>query len=221
MELKNLNIGFLGDSITHGVGTSNQKNGYEGYRFPDLVAKEVGAVAYNYGVSGTRIARQMNIVPDDPLAEYFGLRVDRMEKDLDVVVVFGGTNDFGHGDAPLGDMSSRGDDSFYGAMHSLCEKLINKYPKATIVFLTPLHRLQENTLLNHNGIRREPLIKYVRAIREVCEYYSLPVLDLYKNSGMQPSIDVIREMYMPDGLHPSDLGAQKLAKMLISFLKAL
>ena len=221
MELKNLKIGFLGDSITYGVGTSNAENSYEGYRFPDLVASAVGAKVYNYGISGTRIAKQTIDVPDDPWSEYFVLRVDRMEKDLDVVVVFGGTNDFGHGDAPLGDMSSRGDDTFYGAMHSLSQKLINKYPEATIVFLTPLHRLEEDSLINHNGIRREPLKRYVSAIREVCEFYSLPVLDLYKNSGMQPSVDVIRELYMPDGLHPSDLGAKKLAKMLISFLRAL
>ncbi len=221
MELKNLKIGFLGDSITYGVGTSNAENCYVGYRFPDLVATAVGAVAYNYGISGTRIAKQTLAVSDDPWSEYFALRVDRMERDLDVVVVFGGTNDFGHGDAPLGDMNSQGDDTFYGEMHSLTRKLINKYPKATIVFMTPLHRLGEDSLVNHNGIRREPLKRYVSAIREVCEFYSLPVLDLYKNSGMQPSVDVIRELYMPDGLHPSDLGAEKLAKMLISFLKAL
>ena len=221
MELKNLKVGFLGDSITYGVGTSNSRNNYEGYRFPDLFAKMSGATAYNYGVSGTRIAKQSEPIPGEPEAGHYILRVDKMEPDLDVVVVFGGTNDFGHGDAPLGDFSSRGDDTFYGAMHSLIIKLVNKYPYATIVFLTPLHRSREESTVNAFGKPCVPLREYVKAIREVAEYYSLPILDLYKNSGLQPSIDIIRELYLPDGLHPSDLGAQKIAKMLYSFLKSL
>ena len=57
MELKNAKIGFLGDSITYGVGTSNSENNYEGYRFPDVFAKKSGAISFNYGISGTRFAR--------------------------------------------------------------------------------------------------------------------------------------------------------------------
>ena len=140
MELKNKKIGFLGDSITVGVGTSNAENQHVGFRFPDLFADRVGAIAYNYGVSGTRIAKQREPIPYEPAEGHYILRVDKMEPDLDAVVVFGGTNDFGHGDAPLGRFSDRGDDTFYGALHALAEKLINKYPTARIVFLTPLHR---------------------------------------------------------------------------------
>ena len=55
-------------------------------------------------------------------------RVDEMKENADVVVVFGGTNDFGHGDAEIGDFNSRSEYTFYGGMHSLCMKLLNKYP---------------------------------------------------------------------------------------------
>lgn len=213
-------IGFLGDSITFGVGTSNSQNNYEGYRFPDLLAKKMNAIAYNYGVSATRIAKQTVPIPGEPPEGHYSLRVDKMEPDLDIVVVFGGTNDFGHGDAPLGDMTCRTEDTFYGALHFLIVKLLKKYPKSTIVFLTPFHRIGEDTLINPFGLRREPLVKYINAIREVCEYYSIPILDLYKSSGIQPSIDEIRELYMPDGLHPSDLGAERLANMLYAFLNS-
>ena len=58
-------------------------------------------------------------------------------------------------------------------------------------------------------------------MREVYEYYSIPVLDLYKNSGIQPAINVYKELYIPDGLHPSDKGAVRIASMLEEFVKTL
>ena len=61
--------------------------------------------------------------------------------------------------------------------------------------------------------------KYVEAIKEVCEHYAIPVLDLYSVSGIQPEIDIIRNMYMPDGLHPSDLGAEKIANLVTKTLE--
>ena len=44
---------FLGDSITQGVGASTQDK-----RYTDLVAAKLGCKVINYGISGTRIARQ-------------------------------------------------------------------------------------------------------------------------------------------------------------------
>ena len=65
------------------------------------------------------------------------------------------------------------------------------------------------------------LLDYVKALRETAEYYSVPVLDLYKNYGIYPEIQSVRERFMPDGLHPSDLGHELLADKIISYIKAL
>ena len=114
MELKDKKILFLGDSITEGIGVADPNNIYWKRLEQD------GCKVYSYGVSGTRIARQVSlrIYPyvDD---NYFVTRLPQMEKNADVVVVFGGTNDFGHGDAALGKMDDRTDDTFYGATHNL------------------------------------------------------------------------------------------------------
>ena len=221
MEIKGKKVVFLGDSITEGVGVSSPEK-----RYTDVFARNTGAVVSNYGVSGTRIAKQK--VPHFAIenAKYerdFLLRVDEdiTETYADLVVVFGGTNDFGHGDAPMGAFFDRGEDTFYGAMHSLINKLSEKFPEGRLVFMTPLHRDRENDAYNEHGIRVQPLCDYVKAIREVCEYYSVPVLDLYKNSGMQPAIKIHKELYMPDGLHPSDKGAERIALMLEEFVKTL
>ena len=220
MILKGATVNFLGDSITQGVGASSLET-----RFTDVFAREFGLKAVNnYGISGTRIARQQHPETDNPLYDQdFCRRFSKMDPNADAVVVFGGTNDFGHGDAPLGCMTYRTKSTFYGGLHELYTRLIEKYPAARIVVLTPLHRLNED---NPRGDGKKPqdvatLKEYVGIIREVAEYYSLPVLDLFAVSGLQPKVPVIQQRYIPDGLHPNDAGHRLLAEQIIRFLQQL
>lgn len=217
MKLNGKKVYFLGDSITEGAGASSYEKSYV-----PVFAEISGAEVKNYGLSGTRIARQTEKSECEQCDRDFLERADVMESGADIVVVFGGTNDFGHGDAKIGDFSSRSEYTFYGAMHLLCEKLINKYPDAYIVFMTPLHRETENEKTKDNGLPNEtPLSGYVSIIKEVAGYYGLPVLDLFNTSGMQPRMEIIKKEYMPDGLHPSDKGARRIAERLYGFLSAL
>lgn len=66
-----------------------------------------------------------------------------------------------------------------------------------------------------------PLSTYVHIIHEVTEYYSLPVLDLWSVSGIQPRGEIIKQKYCPDGLHPNDAGHALIAARLKGFLEAL
>ena len=209
MELKGKKINFLGDSITEGVGASEYARCYV-----EQFAAATGAVCRNYGISGTRIAKRRVPYEIPEFDRYYASRVPEMDPDADVVVVFGGTNDYGHGDAPLGEMSDRTVWTYYGALHVLFTALIEKYPTAQIVILTPLHREDEE--------KRTPILKtFVDATRQVAEYYSLPVLDLWANYGIQPRIPVMKNMYVPDGLHPNDAGHAILANKLRAFLEQL
>ena len=117
-------------------------------------------------------------------------------------------------------MEDRTPVTFYGGLHDLFVRLIERYPGKPIVIATPLHRLGE-TCINGECKPKEvgTLLDYVQAIRRVAEHYSLPVLDLFAVSGLQPSIDMLREKYMPDGLHPNDAGHHILAQKIIAFLE--
>ena len=59
------------------------------------------------------------------------------------------------------------------------------------------------------------------AIIAVAAHYSLPVLDLYRTAGICPRIEEHIPRYMPDGLHPNDAGAYRVAERLAAFLGAL
>ena len=224
MNLSGKKIAFLGDSITEGVGAGPT------LRFSTVFCEITNAIEYNYGISGTRLARQIIPTEGKPRHDLCFLdRVEEMVEDPDVVVVFGGTNDFGHGDAPFGNFNSVSEYTFYGAVHSLVKRIINRYPDKLVVFMTPLHRTSENAVrrdsvtldgVEYNG-NRPVLLDFVNAIKEVCEYYSIPVLDLYSSIGIQPCVPIQKEMFMPDGLHPSPRGAEKIAKRLAAFLRTL
>ena len=211
MELKGKKINFLGDSITEGVGTACREEIYL-----NLLKEAEGlAEARNYGISGTRLAVQNG--PED-WGPAYSVRYTEMDDDADIVVVFGGTNDFGHGNAPIGQFSDRVNTTYYGACHVLMQGLIEKYPAAAIVFMTPLHRLSEDEPSMGNGL---PLKRYVEIIKEVAAYYSIPVLDLFAMGGIQPRVPVQQERYCPDGLHPNGEGHKLIASRLAGFLKAL
>ena len=215
---ENVKICFLGDSITEGAGASCREN-----CFVSVFGRKTGAVVKNFGIGGTRIARKETPSNNPKYDQCFLDRVDQLDEDADAVVVFGGTNDFGHGNGKLGTPSDPATEeyTFYGAMRSLCLRLIRRYPTKPIVFLTPLHRKSEDATVNEIKIPCRPLCDYVAVIREVCAEYSIPVLDLFAAAGIQPKIEEQRAAYCPDGLHPNDRGAELLADKIIAYFSAL
>ncbi len=207
MELKGKIINFLGDSITEGVGATVPEE-----RYISIVERETGATCRNYGVGGTsfvEMSRSEGRVD-------FCHRAKQMEKDADIVVIFGGTNDFGHCE-PIGEPEDRGENTFYGATHTLFRYIVENYPTAHIVVLTPLHRFGEKLF----RVPGAPLAEFRRVILEVAEYYSLPIIDLWAESGLQPHVDLVKETYMSDGLHPDPSGHRIIAENIIKYLRAL
>ena len=211
MNLQNKIINVLGDSITQGVGTTAPEHIYQNVLGQMVGAREVR----NYGISGTRLARQIG---GDDCGGAFTDRYLGMNDEADLILVFGGTNDYGHGNVPFGTWGDRTPDTFIGACHALFSGLINKYPAARIVIMTPLQRTGGNNPCANTG---KPLLDYVDAIIQVADHYSLPVLDLYRTAGICPDIPAQRELFMPDGLHPNDAGAHRMAERLEAFLTAL
>ena len=224
MNLQGIHALFLGDSITESYGPSDQAHSYHA-----LLTSKYGMKAENYGVSGSRFARQ----------KVFGLcscaRADfdfcyRAANEMreckpDLVTVFGGTNDYGHGDAPIGTPDDRTSDSFFGACHTLFTTMQKKYPDAKIVIMTPLHRKGETCPFGDSPTRKPSavgtLADYVRIIREVAALYGLPVLDLYECAGIYPDDEENCRAYTIDGLHPNDAGHAIIASKLEEFLLAL
>jgi lysophospholipase L1-like esterase len=204
MELKNLTINFLGDSITEGARTTASSK-----VFHQIIKEKYNMKhAYNYGVGGTRIARQ--IVPSKANTIWdltFELRSEIMDRNADAIVVFGGTNDFGHGDAPFGTLDSEDKYTFCGAVNSLINTLKQNFPQAKLIFMTPIHRLDEAQRSIPNS---KILEDYVNAILTICKNHKVAVIDLFKINPLDPTDKEV----VPDGLHPNDKGHAIMAQVI-------
>ena len=217
MNLTDKTINFLGDSITEGVGASG----------PDTCYVEVLHQLYhpakvrNYGIGGTRIAPQKEVSADPVWDKDFCGRYGAMADDADIVVVFGGTNDFGHGMAPFGKVGNTTPATFCGACDTLYKGLKQKYSRAVIVVVTPIHRSSEN---NPRGDGYKPagplLAEYVDAILQIAAANDLRVLDLFHGQPACKDGTLTPDLF-PDGLHPNDTGHRILAELIGDYLQTL
>lgn len=211
---------FLGDSLTEGVrGTSSQEK-----RYVDVFARLTGAKVQAYGVGGTRIAYQRKPTTYKPRHDlYFASRVKDMQEEADYVVVFGGSNDLAGGDAPLGEFGDSTLETFYGALHDLFTRLKEKYPTATILAVTPLHRPEEDEPFNSVGCARPGGMEaYANAIKQVAAAFDIVVVDAYRDWNINPKIAEQREAYFSaDNIHPNDNGHQYIAERLLEFMNNL
>ncbi len=206
---------FLGDSITCGVLVQ------EG--FVDLVAKELRCEVKNYGKSGTRIAKQTSSSDDFSFDEDFLTRAKTMDKNADFVFVFGGTNDYGHGDATMGTIGDKKENTFLGALRLLLDYLQMVYGKEKLCFILPLPRFGMNSIYGERGIKLNkkytslyPLQLYIQKEKSFLESQGVDYLDLC-DLFIEPTTNKNSELFV-DGIHPNQEGHKRIAAAVCAYL---
>ena len=198
--LKGKKIGFLGDSITFGLSATKP--------YPTVIQENTNCISSNYGISGNSIAKAGSNAQENAQTNPMCIRYTNMSNDLDYILVFGGSNDYDY-QIPIGNETSTNIEEFNGALNTLIEGLIEKYPGKPLLFLTPLYR----TLNHETGYK---FMDYVNAIKSRCAYYSIPCFNLTDNSTIKSLIDTINQKYYAnqDRLHPNDDGHKILARII-------
>ena len=222
MELKGKRVAFLGDSITEGSGVAN----IAACRYDNRIAKEFELEkTFNYGIGGTRIAHQCRPSEKPRYDLCFCGRAYNIDRSADLIVVYGGVNDYIHGDAYFGSMEDRTPETFCGAVYFLMTLLKEEYGKP-VVFMTPAHCFFKGVSDKEPSPRHvkrdaRPLAEYVEVIKARGKELGVPVLDMFENLGLDPNNDEQRAKYTADGLHFNDEGHAYIAAALAKFLKAL
>ena len=201
---KNKIANFLGDSQTE---VNNHKNKI----YCDWVKEILGlSKANNYGISGTTIAKK-NASDNTAMC----VRYANMDSNADLICVMGGVNDRWF-NCQMGSFGDTDPITFYGAMETLCNGLLTKYPGKTIIFITPTEQ-------NHNGCNSANKTGYTatdfaNAMKRVCAKYSIPVFDANTCSGIYPLNQANAAIYTTDKLHLNNKGHEVLGNKLSKFI---
>ena len=195
---------FLGDSQT-------EVNQHKNKIYYDWVKEILGlSKVNNYGISGTTIAKKST---SDNTA--MCVRYANMDNNADLICVMGGVNDRWF-NCQLGKFGDTDPITFYGAMETLCDGLLTKYPGKTIIFITPTEQ-------NHNGCNSANTTGYTptdfaNAMKRVCAKYSIPVFDANTCSGIYPLNEANASLYTTDKLHLNNKGNEVLGNKLSKFI---
>lgn len=205
---KDKKINCLGDSITHGANNN-------GVSWVDKLAGLMPETTIvKYGVSGSTVS------DTGDQTHAFVRRFADMDMDYDCTIIFGGVNDFNHAH-PIGSLNDRTPDTFIGALWLIVTGLLNRCPDGELMFITPM-KSRDFKGYPHWSTRNDAgytLADYCAAIKAVAASYSIPVLDLFTSSGITPDIEVVKERYLSDGLHPTDAGYARIARKIASFIE--
>lgn len=217
MPLRGHKINVLGDSITYGINTARPY-------VSDLSTVTGADQCRNYGVPSSTIAKRPNDDISWDTAVPFIERYDQMDQDADVILIFGGVNDWVTG-RKLGTKDSSDITTFYGSLNKMLDGLRKKYVGATIVLATPLKTDFTKRVANlgkEDGTNSIGLLldNYVAVEKEIAQKYAIPVLDLF-NQMFYPFDSAFEERYMTDSLHPTREGHIMLANRIGKFLNDL
>ncbi len=170
--LRGKSMGVIGDSYVR-----NHREPIENTWHYKLAAKH-GMTYHNYGRNGNCISVDLKRWGTGMYKRYAD-----MTDTLDYVLVIGGHNDAAR-------LDSIGLDLFERRLGELCAGLIEKYPRAQILFFTPW------VCKDFEGSNRQ---KVVDAMLRVCGNYGIPVFDAARRSGIYAASDRFRSIYFQGG----------------------
>ena len=138
----------------------------------------------------------------------------------DIIGVMIGINDF-YRDYSLGNKD--GSSGFYKDLHTMWKGFISRFPpsagKRLFCMIYPYYDVKPNWEL------------WTAAMREVAEYYSIPILDFSNELGINPHMDINFEYWREEGAqtgngqgkhnaHPTQLTHDMMAKVVAAYIKS-
>lgn len=208
---------FVGDSITEGLG-------YNG-GWVSLVQNRNNCTCINEGHGGWPIG---NSESEESHYNTLAALVGRKTGTYDYVILSGGYNDFTR--SPRADVGSLTPytyseltrNTFAGDLEYYIRTARTKWINSKIGFILTMKKEFNDTSVNARQVQ------YWDLIRNACKKYSIPLLDLYNESGLVGVVvdgvtDLVTTTYYKDadGTHPNTAGYEYLYQKVAEFIKGL
>lgn len=144
-------------------------------------------------------------------------------KDVDVIIISFGTNDYRRPTSILENIEDDEDvNSVCGALRHTIRRIQDKYPKISIIVTSPIYRFfldDDNRVLydsNEHDFGSGTLKRYSDSYKAVCEELDVSYLDLYNDSLIN---ETTRDIYFSDGgTHPNADGRKEMVRLLSEYL---
>lgn len=205
----------FGDSLTDSATLASQTTGTKNY--VDYVSKSLGLTVVNCGFGGTGYMKT---------EKRFVNRVSTIPKDTELLTVFGSFNDYEYIESKLGVFGDSSTDTIYGCMKSFFDSVFSRCPDIVVGVILPTKWGYLSPQKNREASKKCDL--YIKALKEIADYYDLPVLDLYNYSNLRPWDDVFAGKYYKDDdgngvantVHPLDAAHKRfIAPKVEAFIK--
>lgn len=225
-------VAILGDSISDPGRVGTTRCWWE------FLAELMDMQTVSFAVNGARMSQ----LPAQAM---------KVDSTFDAILILAGTNDFFH-DIPMGEWFTEQVDTvntngvmtaklhrsfnydsgtFCGRCNILMHYLKTTFPTKQIILMTPIHRafatfsernVQPDEM--YANIRGLYIEDYAAAIRRCGQIWSMPVIDLYSDSGLMPVLDEYARYFhnaQTDLLHPGAEGHYRMAKTIQYHLMSL
>lgn len=214
-RFKNYNVLFIGDSIT--------ANNYRAlHNWVEYLTDELKITSFdNVAVSGSGILRS------NGSSNGWLYDLENYTTGYDLILIMGDMNDWSVGNIfnenNIGEFGDSTTSTFYGTMKLYLEALLTKYPLAKIGWITSTPRNQQISGTSDYLHGKSSIFETANnVIKEMCYNYSIPVLELYKESNLYPWLEANNEAYFKsdvedlpaDAIHPNSAG-QKIMEIKI------
>ncbi len=165
------------------------------YCYMKEVCSRLGMTLTNMSCPGGTLAERSTSIDRNPLVN----RWNECDTTYDLILIDCTTNDFQYSWTPFGEFEEIGNthskNTFIGAMQIVCEGLINKYPDAKIIWLTPLKRYQTGLYGRKANTIGKTLEDYSNAIKNICSYYGLETIDINAECNINPMLEAHRRYF--------------------------
>lgn len=194
----------FGDSLADGAGNSSKS-------YADIFTSARNGSLLDYSLSGAPLCNY-------ELTPSYACIVNKVKTavlehpndDIEVIFVEGAINDLklalDIGEVTTSYTSFDSEATICGALETIFSMLKNTYTSAKIIFVT-YHHMPVGTLANQD--------REYAAFKEVCKKWSVPIADIYAESGLNSNLQNMATLYFPpnpsetwgrDIAHPNQLG---------------